>query len=403
MSQQTPEITAIKADLELFLKKGVAEELDNRKLDETLLTQTKNALEKVREFEEKAALFTDEINALKAKNQELKVVAEKSERFDEVLHKALKAGADQINRIEGKKSSSETIQIETKAVGTMTTANNITGLAELPRGQYTSKIIEPQLRRMRMRDRIPTFTLEVGFGSLIIPIFEEKEGAMAYQTQGLSKSQIDYNTNTKTYNPQTIAGFVDVSRQMLRRIDWLSTFIQRHAIAKLLDFEDNALLNGAGGASAVEGIATIATPYVPNGLVTADSNHYDKLINARAQIIKSRFMPTAVLVDPIDAADMFIIKSSTGEYTYPGLSSTDGMRIFGMPIVETDIVTDLQFLMGDFMQSEIFVEEALTVRFSEESGDNFKKNLITIRVEESILLANYYANAYRNGTFTAAG
>lgn len=56
--------------------------------------------------------------------------------------------------------------------------------------------------------------------------------------------------------------------------------------------------------------------------------------------------------------------------------------------------------MGDFSQSELFVEEALTVRMSEESGDNFKKNLVTIRVEESILLANYYANAYLNGVFT---
>lgn len=37
---------------------------------------------------------------------------------------------------------------------------------------------------------------------------------------------------------------------------------------------------------------------------------------------------------------------------------------------------------------------------SEESGDNIKKNLVTIRVEESILLANYYANAYLNGVFT---
>jgi len=44
MSNVSPEIKAIQADLEVFLKKGVAEELDNRKLDETLLTQTKNAL-----------------------------------------------------------------------------------------------------------------------------------------------------------------------------------------------------------------------------------------------------------------------------------------------------------------------------------------------------------------------
>lgn len=402
MSQFSPEIAPVVKHLEEFLEKGVQQELHNKGVDETLITQTKNALEKVREFEEKHQLFEDEINQLKVKNQQLRVEAEKKEGFDEVLHKSLTAGADQINRIGNKKSSSETLTIQTKAVGTMTTSGNIVANAELPRGQYSNKIIEPQLRRLRMRDLIPTFTLEVGFGSLVIPIFAEKEGSIAYQTEGSTKAQIDYNTNTKTYTPETIAGFVDVSRQMLRRIDWLSAFIQRHAIAKLLDFEDNALLNGTGSGE-IEGLATIATAYVPNGKATVDSDHYTKLVNARAQIKKSRFVPSAVLVDPIDAADMLIMKSSTGEFTYPGLVTTDGMRIIGMPIVETDIVDDLQFFMGDFMQSEIFVEEALTVRFSEEAGDNFKKNLVTIRVEESLLLANYYANAYRNGTFTAEG
>lgn len=399
MSQLTPEVQAVKEDLQAFLKKGIAEELDGRNLDETLVTQTKNALDKIREYEEKNELLTEEVNKLKSHNQRLVVEAQKSEGFDEVLHKALQSGAEQINRIGNKKSASETIQIATKSVGTMTTAGNITNGAELPRGQYSGKIIEPTIRRMRMRDLFPVFTLEVGFGSLIVPIFSAKEGGIGYQTEGSTKPAVDYTTNTKTYTPQTIAGTIDVSRQMLRRIDWLSTYIQRHAIADLLNFEDNALMNG-DGTGEVEGITQIAPVYTANGLAATSSDHYSKLVNARAQIKKLRFMPSAVLVDPVDAADLLITKSSAGEFTYPGLVTTDGLRLVGMPIIETDIVSSLQFVMGDFSQSELFVEEALTVRMSEESGDNFKKNLVTIRVEESILLANYYANAYLNGVFT---
>lgn len=400
MSGPNPEVQEVQKNLEVFIKKGIAEELDGRKLDETLLTQTKNALEKIREYEEKNETLTEEVNKLKSHNQKLVVEAQKGEGFDEVLHKALQAGSDQINRIGNKKSASETIQIATKAVGTMTTANNITSGAELPRGQYSGKTIEPTLRRMRMRDLFPVFTLEVGFGSLIIPIFSEKEGGVAYQTEGATKASIDYNTNTKTYTPQTIAGVIDVSRQMLRRIDWLSTYIQRHAIANLLNFEDNALMNG-DGTGEIEGLTTVIPAYTANGLAASSTDHYSKLVNARAQIKKLRFMPSAVLVDPIDAADLLITKSGSGEFTYPGLVTSDGLRLVGMPIIETDIVNSLQFVMGDFSQSELFVEEALTVRMSEESGDNFKKNLVTIRVEESILLANYYANAYLNGTFVS--
>jgi len=179
MSALNPEVEAIKGDLQVFLKKGVEQEMDSRGLDETLITQTKNALDKIREYEEKNEVLTEEVNKLKSHNQKLVVEAQKGESFDEVLHKALQAGSDQINRIGNKKSASETIQIATKAVGTMTTANNITNAAELPRGQYSGKIIEPTIRRMRMRDLFPVFTLEVGFGSLIIPIFSAKEGAIA--------------------------------------------------------------------------------------------------------------------------------------------------------------------------------------------------------------------------------
>lgn len=402
MAEQNPEVAAIKAELEQFLKKGVAQELDSRQIDETLITQTKNALEKVREFEEKNQIFENEINALKSQNQKLRVEAERGERFDEAFHKGLLAGAEQINRIADKKATQGSMQIETKSVGTMTVANNVASGALLPRTQYSNTIVQPLYRDLRLRDLIPTTTLEVGFGSMTQTIFRDKEGSIAYQTEGTLKSQIDYTTDTKTYTPQTIAGFVDVSRQMLRRIDWLSAFIQRHAIQKLLDFEDNALMVGTG-TNEIEGLKTIATEYVPNGAVAEDSDHYSKLVNARAQLRRAKFRPSAILADPVDAADMLIMKTSTGEFTYPGLVTTDGMSLLGVPIIETDIVGLGEFFIGDFSKSELFVEEALTVRLSEEAGDNFKKNIVTIRVEESILLSNYYADAYRKGNFTIVG
>lgn len=402
MAEQNPEVAAIKADLEQFLKKGVAQELDSRQIDETLITQTKNALEKVREFEEKNQIFENEINALKSQNQKLRVEAERGERFDEAFHKGLLAGAEQINRIADKKATQGSMQIETKSVGTMTVANNVASGALLPRTQYSNTIVQPLYRDLRLRDLIPTTTLEVGFGSMTQTIFRDKEGSIAYQTEGMLKSQIDYTTDTKTYTPQTIAGFVDVSRQMLRRIDWLSAFIQRHAIQKLLDFEDSALMIGTG-TNEIEGLKTIATEYAPNGAVAEDSDHYSKLVNARAQLRRAKFRPSAILADPVDAADMLIMKTSTGEFTYPGLVTTDGMSLLGVPIIETDIVGLGEFFIGDFSKSELFVEEALTVRLSEEAGDNFKKNIVTIRVEESILLSNYYADAYRKGNFTIVG
>jgi len=402
MAEQNQEVAAIKAELEQFLKKGVAQELDSRQIDETLITQTKNALDKVREFEEKNQIFENEINALKSQNQKLRVEAERGERFDEAFHKGLLAGAEQINRIADKKATQGSMQIETKSVGTMTVANNVASGALLPRTQYSNTIVQPLYRDLRLRDLIPTTTLEVGFGSMTQTIFRDKEGSIAYQTEGTLKSQIDYTTDTKTYTPQTIAGFVDVSRQMLRRIDWLSAFIQRHAIQKLLDFEDNALMIGTG-TNEIEGLKTIATAYVPNGAVAEDSDHYSKLVNARAQLRRAKFRPSAILADPVDAADMLIMKTSTGEFTYPGLVTTDGMSLLGVPIIETDIVGLGEFFIGDFSKSELFVEEALTVRLSEEAGDNFKKNIVTIRVEESILLSNYYADAYRKGNFTIVG
>lgn len=398
MSQLTPEAQAVRDDLKEFLKKGISEELDGRKLDNTLLTQTQNAIDKFRDLEEKNGVLTEEVNKLKAHNQRLIVEAEKGESFDETIHKSLVAGADQINRLLKKESTSESLQIETKAVAAMTTANNITG-AGYPQTQYSSTIVAPLQRTMRMRDLFPTQTLEVGFGSLTVGVFKRKEGGIAYQTEGAAKAKIDYKVEQKNYSPQTMAGVIDVSRQMMRRVAWLGNFVQRFAIDDFLNFEDNALMNGTG-VNQIEGIATIAAVYVPSGLAATNSDHWSLLVNARAQLKKARFRPNGVLADPIDAGDLLIVKTSTGEFTDPRLVLANGLKVVDVPIIETDIVSSPQFIIGDFTRSEYFIEEALTVRMSEEAGDNFSKNMISIRVEGSGLLANYYADAYLNGTFT---
>jgi hypothetical protein len=79
------------------------------------------------------------------------------------------------------------------------------------------------------------------------------------------------------------------------------------------------------------------------------------------------------------------------------------MTIAGVPIISTDIVTANTFMVGDFNKAaELLFEDNIMTEFAYEDGDNFTKNLVTVRVEESIALPIYFANAMRKGSFATS-
>jgi hypothetical protein len=74
-----------------------------------------------------------------------------------------------------------------------------------------------------------------------------------------------------------------------------------------------------------------------------------------------------------------------------------------VPIVSTDIVTSGTFLTADLNRAaELLFEDNIMTEFAYEDGDNFTKNLVTVRIEESIAMPIYFSTAMRKGSFATS-
>jgi hypothetical protein len=101
--------------------------------------------------------------------------------------------------------------------------------------------------------------------------------------------------------------------------------------------------------------------------------------------------------------ELMINKESGAGYSHPSLLLGQRMTIAGVPIIATDIVTAGTFMTADLNKAaELLFEDNIMTEFAYEDGDNFTKNLVTVRVEESVALPIYYTTAMLKGSFATS-
>lgn len=338
----------------------------------------------------------DELNAALGKMKSFNMEG-REERKEGFVEKLKSAFGDQdfsnLNKSQGASLISKPIQ---KAVAVMSTGNVTGGLNT----QYDNNLKFPPRALNHVRQFIGTQPMNEA--TYTFRQANKKEGAVGIQTEGQTKAQIDYNFTTKVLTPVTIAVFSVQTLQLIRDFDALGTYVSDQMVEDLLLFEDQKLLNGPGGANDIEGIALNAVAYSPTD--TGYNTYFDYLIDAQAQLATANYAATGHMIHPLAWAKLLLRKANTGEYDYPVLVFNGNLTLAGIPIVATNaLLNRFQFITGDWRRTSILEREGISVALSYEDADNFRKNLVTIRVEEAITQAIYYPKAFINGSFGALG
>ena len=386
-------VEEVKGDLNDMIAKGVGREIEGLGIDD-LTAEVKNAGEKYASLEEKVLGFEKSLGQaiLDAKQGGANAKPENliAKKFDE-----------RANDFKSMQTSRSSVSMEFKAVGDMNLTANIGSDWASKIAGLSNTILTDPFRTIHLRNLMRTSQIEQN-GVFKFAKKTSGEGAPAVQTEGSSKAQVDYDFTITEVTPKTIAAYGKISKQMLQRLTWLQNFVSTQMIEDLLVVEDTKLLDYAGTGE-FTGLWESATAYTPSGTVVSGSNKWDKLVNAAAQLKAARFRPSVILVNPIDEAEMLINKESGAGYSHPALVSTTGLNIMGIPIIGTDIITANTFLVADMAKAaELLFEDNITTEFAYEDGDNFTKNLVTVRVEESVALPIYFGSAMRKGEFVVA-
>lgn len=224
-------------------------------------------------------------------------------------------------------------------------------------------------QKVNIRDILPTTPSPTG---LFVTYRETgTSGSIGVQTEGQSKSVIDYSfTEIKTVS-HYIAGVVDFTKQLMYALPWLQTTLPRMLLRDFYKKENNYLY------SAMQLAAT-----GNNGTVGA-TNTAEQVLQLIANQRTADFNSSYILTDWPTWAQ--ILATSKGDaYGLPGAVVTDNngnIRLVGVPLVGASFADPSSLLLWDNEEVERVETETLRVEFSFENEDNFKKNKVTAKVE----------------------
>ena len=264
------------------------------------------------------------------------------------------------------KSSGGSFTMNLKAVGNMLLSSNLTGDSV---ATYNPNQAILPAQKLNFRDLVST--VQSATGTFVTYKESGSEGAIAAQTEGADKGQIDYDlTEVKTVNAY-IAGFATFSKQMMKSLPFIEQTLTRMMLRDFFKAE-NASFFGT-----VSGAATGSTT------VTA-TNDVEEIIQLIGNQKTANFNASYALVSPAQMARLIIATFAKGYYAGAGavvLNGVGGLTIFGTPVFEASWVTDDKVLIFDRDYVERVEVEGLNVTFSYENGSNFVQNLVTARIE----------------------
>lgn len=265
----------------------------------------------------------------------------------------------------------ETGGFDTKAVGDMTAANNLTGQGFVDYGNQ--QVLRPA-QKVNARDLVPT--IRSASGTYVYFRESAGEGSISRQTApGAAKTQIDFDFARVEVVSEYIAGFTRFAKQLMRQLPFLQNTLPRLLQREFFKVENRrfwdiiATANAAGGtaANSTETIDLLEAMDAVTALWDADYEASFGLLRYTA----------------LNRINKWLIQN--GSYAGAGgvQSGPNGsIMVNGTPVYPVTWIPSFdKFLTFDRNYVERIEVESLAIEFFEQDSDNVQKNLITARIE----------------------
>jgi HK97 family phage major capsid protein len=269
--------------------------------------------------------------------------------------------------------------------GALTTPQRLDGIVPLPQRRMT---VRDLLTPGRTANNAIQYVVETGFTNLARVVSE-----------GTTKPESTIAFDLVTRSVATIAHFMLASKQILDDAPMLESHIDGRLRYGLAYVEEQQLLNGDGTGTNLHGIVPQATAYAAPFTPTAVTM-IDKVRLAILQSELAEFPATGTVMNPIDWTRIELTKDAENRYIFAQPQTVATPRLWNRPVVATQALDPDEFLTGAFLLgAQVFDREDANVELSTEDSDNFRKNLVTIRAEERLVLAVYRPEAFVYGDF----
>ena len=271
--------------------------------------------------------------------------------------------------------------VQVKAVGDMTTSS-LSG--DEPR-DYNFDVVMFPSQKVNVSDLVGNVNINGGTYTYTREV--TGEGSISTQTEGSSKTQIDYDFLNVDVSTDFIAGFARYSKKMKNNLPYLESFIPQ-ALRRDYFKAENAAFN-----------TVLAAAATASSEIITGSTKAGMLVNEMSKLEDANYDVNVMVVRPSDYYD--ILKTPKDDLAAIVSFENGILRVNGIQLVKATWLAANKYYVGDWSRINKINTEGLSLEFSDVEGTNFVKNNITARIESQTALAVEQPTAIIYGDFTA--
>lgn len=229
--------------------------------------------------------------------------------------------------------------------------------------------------------------------------FTNNAGVVA---EGAAKAESTFEFDLATANVVTIAHWTKITEQLAADAPAVTAYINAKMMYGLQLKVDNQIISGTGTSTQLGGFLKSGnhTDYSSAVTVPTGANLMDFALLIKTKLDTLGYPPKVLLLNPADWAGLALLKDTQKRYLLGGPAGVTTKSLWGLPVETSASVPSGKYVMADFaLGSTIYDRQEVALEIDRE-GDDFRKNLLTIRVERRLGLGVEDAAAIAGGDWS---
>jgi HK97 family phage major capsid protein len=263
-----------------------------------------------------------------------------------------------------------------------------TGFA--PPMQRTGRIQYAPTEPIQIADLLPT----IGTNASAVVYMEETTftNAAAERAEGSAYAEAALTYTERSVPVRTVGVSIPVSDEVLEDVEQLAGIVEQRLREMLRLRLDSQIVNGNGTAPNLLGTLNVTGVLTqPLGTDTRLDALYKGMTAIRQQ---GKAVPSVIVMNPADLQEVALAKTNDGVYLFGAPSDAGPRRIWGVPVVESDVVPAGTAIIGDYQRhAALYVRRGIEVEIGY-SGTDFGSGKKTIRAGLRVAVVHFRPKAF---------
>ena len=193
-------------------------------------------------------------------------------------------------------------------------------------------------------------------------------------------AQSDFTWLMKVAEVEKIGTYIKVTNECLEDWDECLTQIKNELLPMVERVLETQLYSGTGTTPQLDGIITTASAYASTSLDAKifKATAFDALRAAANQVAEYNYIPNYAFLSPSNFAEMECSKGTDGQYVMPPFTTSGGMNVAGMKIVQSNLVAAGKVLVGDFSKVTLYLKRGIEIKIWDQEASDAITDLKTI-------------------------